>query len=201
MSDANPRLVVTDTQGRRQIPLDKPLITLGRRTDGDVRVTGIGVSRHHAEIAVTDGLCQLRDCESKAGTFVNGVRATEHVLAHGDMLRLGESHDTEIVFLIGDEDVSRGRTTFSAATELRHMAGLLEGLRALGSGRVLDDVLALVLDSAIDVTGAERGFIMLANDEGRLDFKLGRAQGRVTLSGRTFETSRKIPEDVFATGK
>ncbi len=201
MSDPNPRLVVTDTHGRRQIPIDKPLITLGRRTESDVRVNFVGVSRHHAEIAVDDGACRLCDCKSKLGTFVNGVRATEHVLAHGDLIRLGESHDTEIVFLIGDEDVSRERTTFSAATELRHMARLLEGLRALGSGRVLDDVLALVLDSAIDVTGAERGFIMLANDEGRLDFKLGRAQGRVTLSGRTFETSRKIPEDVFATGK
>ena len=201
MSDRHPRLVITDTHGRRRIPIDKPLITLGRRTESDIRVVGIGVSRNHAEIAVVDGVCRLRDPESKLGTFVNGVRATEHVLAHGDVIRLGESHDTEILFLDGDDDVSRERTAFSAATELRHMAGLLEGLRALGSGRVLDDVLALVLDSAIDITGAERGFIMLANNEGRLDFKLGRAQGRVTLSGRTFETSRKIPEGVFATGQ
>jgi serine phosphatase RsbU (regulator of sigma subunit) len=87
------------------------------------------------------------------------------------------------------------------------MAALLEGLRALGSGRVLDDVLALVLDSAIEVTGAERGFIMMANREhqserfGQLEFKLARARGKVTLSGRTFETSRKIPESVFATGQ
>ena len=36
--------------------------------------------------------------------------------------------------------------------------------------------------------------------QGALEFKLGRAQGRITLSGRTFETSRKIPESVFATG-
>src|SRR6516162_1474640 len=80
------------------------------------------------------------------------------------------------------------------------MAALLEGLRALGSGRVLDDVLALVLDLAIEVTGAERGFIMLANN-GVLEFKLARARGRVTLPGRTFETSRKIPEGVYATGQ
>ena len=201
MSDPGPRLVVTDPQSRRQVPLDKPLTTLGRRTESDVRVNHVGVSRYHAEIAVDDGACRLSDCESKLGMFVNGVRATEHVLAHGDLIRLGEALDTEILFLSGDEDTSRERTTFSAATELRHMSGLLEGLRALGSGRVLDDVLALVLDAALDVTGAERGFIMLADDEGRLDFKLGRGQGRVTLSGRTFQTSRKIPEDVFATGK
>src|SRR5262249_43739217 len=75
-----------------------------------------------------------------------------------------------------------------------------EGLRALGSGRVLDEVLALVLDSAIEVTAAERGFIMLAV-RGQLEFKLARARGKVTLSGRTFETSRKIPENVYATGQ
>jgi GAF domain-containing protein len=66
---------------------------------------------------------------------------------------------------------------------------------------VLEDVLTLVLDSAIEVTGAERGFIMLANQAGQLEFKLARARGQVTMSGRTFETSRKIPETVFSTGK
>lgn len=201
MSDPNPRLLVTDPQGRRQVPLDKPMTTLGRRTDCDIRVSGVGVSRNHAEITNDTGACRLLDCESKFGTFVNGTKIDTHVLAHGDLICLGESHDTEIVFLVGDEEVSRERTAVSVATELRHVAALLEGLRALGSGRVLDEVLALVLDSAIDVTGAERGFIMLANEDGQLDFKLGRAHGRVTLSGRTFETSRKIPEDVFATGK
>ena len=183
------------------MPIDKAVITIGRRSESDIRVTGVGVSRQHAEITAENGTCRLRDCDSKFGTFINGARAKDHVLAHGDRIRLGDSGDTEIVFVVGDDDVSHERSALSAATELRHMASLLEGLRALGSGRVLDDVLALVLDSAIAVTGAERGFIMLANEEGVLEFKLGRAAGRVTLSGRTFETSRKIPEGVFATGK
>jgi serine phosphatase RsbU (regulator of sigma subunit)/pSer/pThr/pTyr-binding forkhead associated (FHA) protein len=197
-----PRLVVTDALGRRQVPIDKPLLTLGRRSESDVRVSGAGVSRHHAEIVADNGHCRLRDCQSKFGTFVNGVRAAdEKVLAHGDRIRLGESEETEIVFLTGDdEDDSQERSALSAATELRHMAALLEGLRALGSGRVLDDVLKLVLDSAIETTGAERGFIMLAGEGGQLEFKLARARGAVTLSGRTFATSRKIPETVFATG-
>jgi hypothetical protein len=41
---------------------------------------------------------------------------------------------------------------------------------------------------------------MRAGGGGRLDFKLGRARGRITLAGTTFQTSRKIPEGVFATG-
>ena len=58
------------------------------------------------------------------------------------------------------------------------MAAILNGLRALGSGRVLDEVLTLVIDSALDVTKAERGFMMLANAEGELEFKIARGRGK-----------------------
>src|SRR5207253_10601885 len=128
--------------------------------------------------------CTIRDKQSRFGTFVNDERVTERVLAHGDQIRLGQSADTDIIFFTTDEAPSVERSAVSAATELRQMAALLEGLRALGSGRVLDDVLALVLDSAIEVTGAERGFIMLANRDGQLEFRLSRARGHVTLPGR-----------------
>lgn len=204
MSDGpRPRLVVTDALGRRIASIDKPLFTIGRRTETDLRLTGADISRLHAEIALEEGVCVLRDKESRFGTFVNGERITERTLAHGDQLRFGQTGDTDVVFFIDDEAPSVEKSAVLAATELRQMAALLEGLRALGSGRVLDEVLALVLDSAIEVTGAERGFIMLANRERELEleFKLARARGKVTLSGRTFETSRKIPEAVFATGE
>src|SRR5581483_2869522 len=131
---------------------------------------------------------------------VNGERVADRVLVPGDRLRFGQAGDTDVTFVTSDDAPSVERSAISAAGEFRQMAVLLEGLRALGSGRVLDEVLALVLDSAIEVTGAERGFIMLAH-RGRLEFKLARARGKVTLSGRTFETSQKIPEQVFATGQ
>jgi sigma-B regulation protein RsbU (phosphoserine phosphatase) len=203
MADAPraPRLVVTDALGRRIVTIDKPLFTIGRRSETDLRLPGADISRVHAEITYENATCIIRDKQSRFGTFVNGEKITEKVLAHGDQVRLGQAGDTEIVFFIEDEAPSVEKSAVSAATELRQMAALLESLRALGSGRVLDEVLAMVLDSAIDVTGAERGFIMLAPRGKALEFKLARARGKVTLSGRTFETSRKIPETVFATGQ
>ena len=57
------------------------------------------------------------------------------------------------------------------------------------------------MDSAIDVSGAERGFIMLASEEGQLEFTMARSRDGKTLPGSGFETSRKIPEGVFTTGK
>jgi len=197
----SPRLVVTDALGRRIVPIDKALFTIGRRSETDLRLPGADISRVHAEIALQNGTCVIRDKQSRFGTYVNGERVTERVLVHGDQIRFGQAGDTEIVFFVDEEAPSVEKSAVSAATELRQMAALLEGLRALGSGRVLDEVLALVLDSAIDVTGAERGFIMLANRDKQLEFKMARARGKVTLPGRTFETSRKIPETVFATGR
>jgi len=196
-----PRLVITDALGRRIVNIDRALFTIGRRSETDLRLPGADISRVHAEITVENGSCTIRDKQSRFGTFVNGDKISEKLLAHGDQIRLGQSSDTEIVFFVDDEAPSVEKSAISAASELRQMSALLEGLRALGSGRVLDEVLAMVLDSAIEVTGAERGFIMLANREKLLEFKLARARGKVTLSGRTFETSRKIPETVFATGQ
>jgi serine phosphatase RsbU (regulator of sigma subunit) len=193
---------VTDALGRRIVPIDKPLFTIGRRSETDLRLPGADISRVHAEITLDNGSCIIRDKQSRFGTFVNGERMAEKALAHGDQIRLGQAGDTEIVYFIDDEAPSVEKSAVSAATELRQMAALLDGLRALGSGRVLDDVLALVLDSAIEVTGAERGFIMLANPRDKvLEFKMARSRGKVTLPGKTFETSRKIPEQVFGTGR
>jgi serine phosphatase RsbU (regulator of sigma subunit) len=202
---ADGRLEVTDALGRRVIHIDKPVFSIGRRSGNDLQLVGSDVSRDHAEIASENGAFVLRDRGSRYGTYVNGEGVTEHTLQHGDLVRLGRSGGAEMVFLLDDATqgsaVSGDRHTTSAVGDLRQVAALLEGLRALGSGRVLDEVLALVMDSALEVTGAERGFIMLASGTGELEFKIARGRGRLTLSGKQFETSRKIPEEVFSTGQ
>jgi len=197
----HPRLIVTDALGRRIVPIDKDVFSIGRRSESDLRLPGADISRLHAEIVRTGDGCVLHDRQSTFGTFINDEKIESRPLSPGDRVRLGQSVDIEIVFAIGDEAPSAEKSAASAAIELRQMAALLEGLRALGSGRVLDEVLALVLDSAIEVTGAERGFIMLADAHGALEFTMARSRGKVTLSGRSFETSRRIPEQVFASGK
>jgi sigma-B regulation protein RsbU (phosphoserine phosphatase) len=197
------RLEVNDGLGSRVIPIDKPLIAIGRRGENDVRLSGSDVSRDHAEIALADGTYVIRDRGSRYGTFVNGEQVAEQPLRHGDRIQFGRASGTDVVFLIEEESAIplSERHHQTAVGDIRQLAALLEGLRALGSGRVLDEVLALVLDASIEVTGAERGFIMLASETGELEMKLARARGKITLPGSRFDTSRKIPEEVFATGE
>jgi phosphoserine phosphatase RsbU/P len=199
MSEA--RLHVSDTQGRRVVVLDRPLFLIGRRTAADLQIVSTDVSREHAEIVQEDGRFLLRDRGSRYGTFVNGEQITERVLQHGDRIRLGRTDAIELIFATDAAKTTGFLDASSDATNLRQMAAILNGLRALGSGRVLDEILQLVMDSALDVTKAERGFMMLANTEGELEFKIARGKGKTMLSGTTFETSKKIPLDVFRTGK
>jgi len=196
------RLEVTDALGRRIVPISKGLFEIGRRETNDLRLAGSEVSRDHAEIAAGDKAFVIRDRNSRYGTYVNDQQVTEHTLSHGDRIRLGRSGGAEMVFLVAETTPAPDRATTTAIGDLRQIAALLDGLRALGSGRVLDDVLALVLDSAIDVSVAERGFIMLVNLEtNELEFKMARGRGRQTLPGTSFAVSRKIPEEVFRTGE
>jgi len=198
------RLEVTDALGRRVVPITKPDFAIGRRETNDLRLAGSEVSRDHAQIVNADKKYVIKDRDSRYGTFVNGEQITaERQLAHGDRIRLGRTGGAEMLFLIDSTapPAAIEKSTTTAIGDLRQITALLEGLRALGSGRVLDDVLALVLNSAIEVSGAERGFIMLEGASEQLEFKMGRGRGRTTLSGGSFATSRKIPEEVFRTGE
>ena len=197
----NARLEVNDGLGQRVVPITKDLLAIGRRTESDLRLVGSDVSREHAEIVRQGEEWILKDKGSRYGTYVNGEAVTEHKLVHGDRVQFGRASGTDIVFLTGDGPSHTDRSHASAVNDLRQLAALLEGLRALGSGRVLDEVLALVLDAAIDVAGAERGFIMLSTGDDQLEMKLVRAKGRITMPGSSFSTSRKIPEEVFKTGE
>ncbi len=199
---AEARLEVTDALGRRVVPLSKSPFEIGRRETNDLRLAGSEVSRDHAEIVQSGQAYLLRDRTSRYGTYINGEPITEHPLVHGDRIRLGRSGGAEMLFLTADSPSVLERTaTTTAVGDLRQVATLLEGLRALGTGRVLDDVLSMVLDSAVEVSGAERGFIMLAPADGELEFKMARGRGHLTLPGSSFATSRKIPEEVFRTGE
>ena len=193
------KLDVSDQLGPRTVQIEKDPFAIGRRVTSDLHLTNGEVSRDHAEIVRAGDGFEIRDRDSRYGTFVNGEEVKAHRLEHGDQVKLGRSGGAELVFLLSDAPVADGRSA-SAVGEMHHVAVLLEGLRALSSGRVLDDVLALVIDSAISVSGAERGFIMLVGEENKLEFKLGRSLDRVALPGVSFKISRKIPEEMFRTG-
>jgi serine phosphatase RsbU (regulator of sigma subunit) len=200
---AYPRLQISDTLGDRDVAIERFPFSIGRRETNDLKLPGSEVSREHAEILSDGQQISIRDRDSRYGTYVNGERVTgECAIRSGDKIRLGRGGGADLIFLSADAVAQTStRSTTAARDDLRQITSLLEGFRALGSGRVLQEVLALVLDAAIDLSDAERAFIMLASPDNILEFKLARGRDKQTLTDSTFAVSRKVPEEVFRTGK
>ncbi len=74
--------------GGRQIPLDRPVVNIGRRTDNHIMVDDKRVSRQHCQIRLRFGRFVIYDLESKGGTQVNGLQVKEHILHAGDVISL-----------------------------------------------------------------------------------------------------------------
>ena len=77
--------------GKRTIPLDRPVMNLGRRADNYIILDDLSVSRTHAQLRLRFGRYVLYDLGSHSGTYVNGQRIQECVLQPGDILSLGEA--------------------------------------------------------------------------------------------------------------
>lgn len=71
------------------IPVDKPIINLGRHRDNDIILDDMRVSRHHAQIRLRFGQHYLYDLGSSGGTQLNGSSIREAPLSSGDIIRLG----------------------------------------------------------------------------------------------------------------
>jgi len=72
--------------------------------------------------------------------------------------------------------------------------------RLLGSSLDIQTVLDQVMDAIIQLTGAERGFLMLRDDDGKIAVVAARNYDQQTLSGNQFQFSRTIVNTVIDTG-
>jgi sigma-B regulation protein RsbU (phosphoserine phosphatase) len=180
-----------------------PRFTIGRSSNNDLVLTQMNVSRMQAEILIENNEHRIRDLGSKHGTYVNGIRMEEAKLVHGDRIQVGGLHGSNVTFHQGDLlqsllGLSESKSEAGLSVRgFREIGLLLETFRALSSIPLLDDVLALVVDTAIELTGAERGFIMLKDSNSQLQFRCARNSFKQPLDGSYFQTSRRVPEEVF----
>jgi len=196
-----------DSGKERWTSIVPPKFTIGRSSTNDLVLSQMSISRAHAEIQVQDGEYLLRDLGSRHGTFLNGAKIEQARLKDGDRVQLGGLQGVPLTFHRGDLLQSLlGSSDAKADSGLsvhgfREIGMLLATFRALSSIPLLDDLLALVVDTAIELTGAERGFIMLKDENESLRFRCARNAYKRPLDGSSFQTSRRVPDDVFRTGE
>ena len=82
-------VVVRGPNAGSRFLLDRDATTVGRHPDSDIFLDDVTVSRRHAELARAEGGVRLKDLGSLNGSYVNGERVEERVLATGDEVQIG----------------------------------------------------------------------------------------------------------------
>jgi len=185
-------LVVVEGVDRRTLMLDRYPFTVGRRTDRNLVLADPRVSREHAQfVRETDGT-YLIDQGSRHGTFVNGERIERRKLARNDRVEFGVQGAAYVLFSPDRSPSSAAQQFLSqfstwkpasgAGSDLEMLNVFLEAARKLNTSGVLDDVLHTLLEAALRLTHAERGFVFLRQEDGELRLAAGRDKsgGRIT---------------------
>ncbi len=84
------KLILNPTSpARRDIPLPRSVLSIGRDPSNDLVLPDAMVSRRHAVIEFRTSQYFLRDCNSSNGSLINGDRISERELRDGDLLAIG----------------------------------------------------------------------------------------------------------------
>jgi transcriptional regulator with GAF, ATPase, and Fis domain len=158
----------------RAFPLFKAVSTVGRALGNDVALAqaGSSLSETHVQVLFDGRDFNLEEVDKQGEILVNGKKKRRARLVHGDRLTLG---DVELQFSMFDEPAStrpahtatehdRPSTEIHKTTALQQLAGvrkLHEFSEKLMTMKNIDELLETMLDAVIDVTGAEKGLILL----------------------------------------
>jgi sigma-B regulation protein RsbU (phosphoserine phosphatase) len=169
----------------RTVPIDHLPFTLGRSTERDLCVPSPDVSRAHALIDRDADGYFLRDTGSRHGTFVNGIQITTTRLRSRDLIALGSPTNCLLFEAAEEESSTRsllsqlsvsGSSTGSAiraASDLDTLSLFLKAAQSLHQHGARADVLSTMLEYAIRLTGAERGFVFLGKGVDTFRFECG----------------------------
>lgn len=78
---------------------------------------------------------------------------------------------------------------------------LLNVFKTINRSLILDDVIVLVLDNAIRIARAERGFLLLGNEKNELRTVMARDSKNATLDSDRYTISESIARDVYRAGE
>jgi transcriptional regulator with GAF, ATPase, and Fis domain len=158
----------------RAYVLLKPVSTIGRALGNDVAVPTKGVAETHAQVLFDGRDFNLEEVDKQGEILINGKKKRRARLVHGDRLTLG---DAELTFSMFDEPAHHARGSSpqldvpdvrgvdpkrsTTSLQLSGLRKLFEFSEKLMTMRKLDELLEAMLDAVIEVTGAEKGLILL----------------------------------------
>lgn len=217
-SDAAGTLNYLDNGARKTVLLDRGSTSIGRSEGEDVILGEQTVSRHHARIVRDGSSYAVVDENSTRGTFLNGERVQHAVLRNGDALQFGSLNGVKLRFhdqtgsperieaaslyqlLSVSQPLSRGVEKTSSAQQMGQLNWLLSAARQLNQGGAVLEIARVLLELTLQLTGVERGFVFLCEDE-HLRFALGLNADGESLFDEASTSRRAIDQAIASEAK
>ena len=217
-----PRLILMESGNRRVFDVGQGPVTIGRSTKNVLSVMDLKASRLHCRLEEEAGAWRIVDEGSQNGTLVNGSLITRRPLRTGDVIEIGA---TQIVFedvngaapppappkeKPAPDDLGRTMESPRGAADrpgdgvedlLRDRANLLRlqrVARAINSELEIEHLLEIITDHAVELTDAERGFLILFGEDGEeMQFACSRNFAKEAVDSPEYTISRSIARRVL----
>jgi diguanylate cyclase (GGDEF)-like protein len=160
-----------------------------------------GTPFHKGEVRVTASI-GVAACPGHATNGLELVRKADQALYRAKENGRGrvETWTTEIAIGAPRKDRLAGIITGNFANDYRNVSVLLETFATLATRTDVREVCVTAVDKAIEATGAERGALMLADEQGLLATVVARGRDRSSLELKE-RFSRSVPERVLRSGE
>ncbi len=155
---------IRDRHGFERAVPAQDIMILGRQSQCDVVLSDSMVSRNHLKIEFADGKWWVEDLTSSHGTFFKDERITRMPWEAGSTVRVA---DGAYYLTLRAESAYASEVNLQAILKT---AGLLAGEVEL------DDLLDQTMDRLLNISGTDRGFIMMP-EQGDLVVKVQRNLG------------------------
>ncbi|MHC4823408.1 MAG: sigma 54-interacting transcriptional regulator [Planctomycetota bacterium] len=197
----NPLEIHLERDNLQQVlTVDGDAITVGRGQDCEVRLDDPMASRHHCRIERLGAEVFLVDLDSRNGTWIDGDKVDRLPISATDVVRIG-STTFRIAGGLADRLASMESTqTQQTPREQDMLQTLLAVSRTLEQEDRIERSAALLVDAAVSLTRAERGFLFLLED-GRTSLALARNFAREPVPAPETKFSRTLLENALRSKK
>ena len=190
-------LVVSPSGSRQRVAVDPVPFRIGRQTGNHLVLHDNRISRAHAHIVVEDGDYWIEDLGSRHGIYINGEAAKRQKLRNSDRIDFGVQDCYKLTFTLEEEELHRileqlqapERPELPGAANLAKLRALMDVARALQNSLSTQDVLVAVVDAAVAITAAERGFMLLKRSGEDLEIAVARDRRGAPLA----KTDLRVP--------
>lgn len=148
----------------QNIVLAKNPFIIGRNADCDLILDRPSISKHHVRITFDGEQYVAHDLESKNGTMLNGKTIQTGTLKDKDIITIG---GIDLIF----QRILQEQIQADLEKNLDMFKSAMRFTKAINANQILDSILDEIMNALMRLSQAERGFLLLADEQNGLQMK------------------------------